>query len=334
MFVSRGDILSARDPAAAEAAYHEAVAIARGQGARTLELLAALALARLLQFGGRPVEACEALAPALEGFAPTAHPAIAEVQALLKELEATDAVVANRRNRDIHRKYAQTLAIVEGYGAHRTNAALERVEADAAAHADDVAQFAAAFGRYASALMSGRAPVALEIAEQSLRDAEAARQPGLCAIARCLISGAKCNLGSFADAHAHAERALALYDEKLADFYRSVTRWDFLASVYAHLSMASALLGDVQAAAVHMSAAERRADETGDSWSVANVMTFKLLLLCRLDRPQDTANVAEALNELATSKGIGAWDTVTKAARAWAMDALPTPPTASTSCGG
>ena len=83
----RGDLLTSRDPAAAEASYREAIEVAREQGGRTFELLAALPLARLLQTTNRPDEAHDVLARALEGFTPTPElPAIAEAQALLAEL--------------------------------------------------------------------------------------------------------------------------------------------------------------------------------------------------------------------------------------------------------
>ena len=65
----RGDGLTGSDPAAAELAYRAAIEVARVQGARTLTLLAAIPLARLLRGADRLVEAHAALAPALEGFA-------------------------------------------------------------------------------------------------------------------------------------------------------------------------------------------------------------------------------------------------------------------------
>ena len=67
----RGDILLKRDPSntrPAEDAYRTAIAVAQEQGARTFELFAALALAKLCQSTGRPVEAHAVLSDALEGF--------------------------------------------------------------------------------------------------------------------------------------------------------------------------------------------------------------------------------------------------------------------------
>jgi predicted ATPase len=85
----RGEMLLRRDPAnsaPAEEAFLAAVAVARGQGTRSFELRAALALAKLYQSTGRPVDAHAVLAPALDGFSPTPEMLeIAEAQALLRE---------------------------------------------------------------------------------------------------------------------------------------------------------------------------------------------------------------------------------------------------------
>jgi predicted ATPase len=87
---TRGTILLVREPAnpaAAEQALLAAIAIAKQQGTRSFEVRAALALAKLYQSTGRPVEAHGILAPALEGFTPTAEmPEIAEAQALMESL--------------------------------------------------------------------------------------------------------------------------------------------------------------------------------------------------------------------------------------------------------
>jgi class 3 adenylate cyclase/tetratricopeptide (TPR) repeat protein len=87
----RGNILLKRDPAnpaQAEEAFKTSLAIAKQQGARSFELLAALALAKLYQSTNRLVEAHAVLAPALEGFAPTPEmPVIAKAQALLDQVK-------------------------------------------------------------------------------------------------------------------------------------------------------------------------------------------------------------------------------------------------------
>ena len=86
----RGEILLHREPAnptPAEEAFQTSIAVAKQQGARSYGLLAALSLAKLYQWTGRPVEAHDVLALALEGFSPTPEmPEIAEAQALMERL--------------------------------------------------------------------------------------------------------------------------------------------------------------------------------------------------------------------------------------------------------
>jgi predicted ATPase len=90
----RGEILLKRDPAnpaPAEEAFQTAIAIAKGQGARSYVLLASLSLAKLYQATGRCAEGHAVLASALEGFSPTPEmPEIAEAQTLLERLAHGD----------------------------------------------------------------------------------------------------------------------------------------------------------------------------------------------------------------------------------------------------
>ncbi|HZZ24763.1 MAG TPA: AAA family ATPase, partial [Roseiarcus sp.] len=87
----RGNILLRRDPAnpaQAEEAFKTSLAIAKQQGARSFELLASLALAKLYQSTNRLLEAHAVLAPALEGFSPTPEmPMIAQAQTLLATMK-------------------------------------------------------------------------------------------------------------------------------------------------------------------------------------------------------------------------------------------------------
>ena len=85
----RGEMLLRRDrtnPAPAENAFQSAIAVAKQQGTRSFGLRAALALAKLYRSTGSPSDAYPALAPALEGFAPTPEMLeIAEADALLSQ---------------------------------------------------------------------------------------------------------------------------------------------------------------------------------------------------------------------------------------------------------
>jgi len=84
----RGDLLNATaDLSAAEQSYHQALAVARRQSAKTLELRAAISLARLWRDQGKRVEAHDLLAPIYgwftEGFD---TPVLKEAKALLEQL--------------------------------------------------------------------------------------------------------------------------------------------------------------------------------------------------------------------------------------------------------
>jgi predicted ATPase len=86
----RGEILLKRDPAntaPAEEAFLTAIAVAQQQKARSFELCAALALAKLYQSTGRVADAHAVLASALKAFSPTPEfPEITEAQTLLSAL--------------------------------------------------------------------------------------------------------------------------------------------------------------------------------------------------------------------------------------------------------
>ena len=88
----RGEILlklKPADPALAADAFLTAIGVAQAQKARSFELLAALALARLYRSTGRHADAQAAIGPALEGFAPTPEfPEIAAAFAFVGDIEA------------------------------------------------------------------------------------------------------------------------------------------------------------------------------------------------------------------------------------------------------
>jgi predicted ATPase len=72
------------NPTPAEEAFETALTIAKHQGARSYELVTSLALAKLYQSIGRPIDAHAVLRPALEGFSMTPEmPDIAEARTLL-----------------------------------------------------------------------------------------------------------------------------------------------------------------------------------------------------------------------------------------------------------
>ena len=132
----RGAILLKRepaDPAPAEQAFQRAIANAMQQGARSFRLRAALSLAKLYQSTGRPVEAHDALAPALEGFSPTPEmPEIAEAQALLVALAESEEVKAEAMQRQrrvqLQTNYGRALMWSRGFADEEARAAFSRAK--------------------------------------------------------------------------------------------------------------------------------------------------------------------------------------------------------------
>ena len=131
----RGEILikqNPADPAAAEAAFLAAIAVAQQQKARSFELRAALSLAKLYQSTGRPIDAHDVLGPALAGFSPTPEfPQIAEAKALFEALAADETVKAEAARRvqrlKLQTNYGQAVMWSKGYAAEETKTALARV---------------------------------------------------------------------------------------------------------------------------------------------------------------------------------------------------------------
>jgi tetratricopeptide (TPR) repeat protein len=176
----RGDILLQRDPvnpALAEEALLAAIAVANQQGTRSFELRAALALAKLYQSTARSAEAHAVLAPALEGFAPTAEmPEIAEAQALLAALAkiepVREALEKRQARAKMHLDYARAVQWARGWGSEEARAAVERAHEFAAPTPGHPDYWSLAYGRFAVALLRGEFRAALEIAETYLRQAQ------------------------------------------------------------------------------------------------------------------------------------------------------------------
>src|SRR5271166_3271876 len=178
---ARGEILLKCDPAnpaPAEEAFLTAIAVAKQQGTRSFELRAALALAKLYQSTGRPVEAHAVLAPALEGFSPTPEmPEIAEAETLLSALAETDEVksAAAQRQRltQLHVAYGNAAFAARGYGAPETTEAFTRARESASGNKDAPERLAADYGLWAGSYARGELSAMRAHAAAFLSDVEA-----------------------------------------------------------------------------------------------------------------------------------------------------------------
>ena len=216
---ARGEMLLKRDPAnpaPAEEAFETAIAVAKRQGTRSFELRAALALAKLYQSTDRPADAHAALAPALQGFAPTPEmPEIAEAQALLAAVEETDEVraEATRRQRltQLHVAHGNALIAARGFGAPETTEAFARARKSSVGQKSAPERLAADFGLWAGSYARGEWPAMRAQAAACLADAEPQPNSPEAGVAHRVQGITHWFAGEFVEARDHLERALALF---------------------------------------------------------------------------------------------------------------------------
>jgi predicted ATPase len=319
----RGEMLLKRDPAdstPANDAYRTAIAVARKQGARSFELRAALALAKLYQSTGRPVDAHAVLAPALEGFAPTPEmPEIAEAQALvaaLAKIESIREALEKRQTRaKMHLDYARAVQWGKGWGAEEARAAVERAHEFAAPTPDHPDYWSLAYGRFAVALLRGEFRAALEIAETYLRQAEVEGRPDHAVNARRLLGTVKLELGAFFESRRDFEKLLEDWGEDRDKGLRAVTGADVLCVGQAYMAQLLVILGEVDDAVRMSEGAIRRAESLGDFGSLAFALGLSLFVLALCGRNDATLRRAEAFEADASEKGARLWESI---AREWA----------------
>ena len=253
---ARGEMLLRRDsanPAQAEQAFLTAVAVANQQGTRSFELRAALSLAKLYQSTARPVEAHAALAPALEGFAPTAEmPEIAEAEALLGSLSQTDEMTAQaaqrRRLTRLHVAYGNAAIAARGYGAPETTDAFGRARASASSDKDAPGRLEADYGLWASSYVRGELPSMRTHAAAFLRDVEETPDLPEAGVAH-RAAGITCWFaGEYREAQDHFERALALFQPGRDDDLAFRFGHDAGVGAMFNLAVASWPLGEVDRA--------------------------------------------------------------------------------------
>jgi class 3 adenylate cyclase/tetratricopeptide (TPR) repeat protein len=334
----RGDILLKRDPvdpALAEDAYKAAIAVANEQGARTYGLQAALALAKLYQSTGRPAEGYAALAPALEGFAPAPEmPEIAEAQALLATLAETEevkaAIALRERRLHLQTAYGQAVMYAKGFIADETKAAFARATELAANAGDFSERFAAAHGLWTFALVRGELESARRMASAFLREAEDAGRLVEASVARRGLAIISFNLGEFAEARTHCERALAACDPERDRETRERFSEDTGLTAMSWLASTVWQLGEVDRARELMEMANRRAAELGHVPSMAHPLQAKFFLEFQRGDAAAALAAAEALEALSRQHGMANWRAIAQMRVLSARCRLHDPPASAT----
>jgi class 3 adenylate cyclase/tetratricopeptide (TPR) repeat protein len=322
----RGDILckfDPADPASQEDAYRRAIIIANEQGARSPQLLASLALAKLYQATGRPADAHAVLAPALEGFSLTPEmPEIAEAQTLLAALAdiepVREALEKRQARAKMHLDYARAVQWAKGWGSEEARAAVERAHEFAAPTPGHPDYWSLAYGRFAVALLRGEFHAALEIAETYLRQAQVEGRPDHAVNARRLLGTVKLELGAFPESRQEFEKLLEDWDEDRDRGLRAVTGADVLCVGWAYMAQLMVILGEVDDAVRMSEGAIRRAESLGDFGSLAFASGLSLFVLAMCGRTEATLRRAEAFEAKALEKGARLWESIAREWASWA----------------
>jgi class 3 adenylate cyclase/predicted ATPase len=308
----RGEILLKRDPAntaPTEEAFLAAITVAQARKARSFELQAALALAKLYQSTARPSDAHAVLAPALEGFSPTPEmPEIAEAHTLLAVLAETDVVknAAASRQRRLHLQtaYGQAVMYSRGLASDESKTAFVRARTLAAGVGNASERFDPYYGLFAGSAMRGELGLARETAESFLRDAKNAARMTEAAVARRCVGFARLVQGDFIGAEANLAEALRIYDperDRDAKFRFSV---DTGAGATSLLALAIWALGRVGGARSLGEEALARADETGHAPTRALVYYYISLYQVFRGDPEAVRRIAKIPVELGREHGM------------------------------
>jgi tetratricopeptide (TPR) repeat protein len=252
---ARGEMLLSLNPgnSAGMEALRTAIAVASEQNARSFQLRATLALAKLYQSTGHPAEAHYVLAPALEGFSPTAEmPEIAEAQALLAAVAESDEVKAESARRErlarLQAAYGNALIWARGYEAPETAEAFARARESAIGDAETPERLAADFGLWAGSYLRGDLPAMGKHVAAFLADVEAKPDSPEAGIAYRSAGITRLFAGEYVEAKSHLERALALFEPGRDDDLAFRFAHDAGIHALAYLAHVSWPLGEVDRA--------------------------------------------------------------------------------------
>ena len=323
----RGEILLRRDPAdpaPAEEAFRTAIAIAKEQGARSPLLLASLSLARLYQSTGRPADAHEVIAPALEGFSPTPEmPEIEEAQALLGKLAETDEVKSaeGQRQRRLHLQtaYSQAMMWAKGFASEETRAAFARVAEFAGPTESVPERFVAYDAQCLRSFTRGEYAEARGLAETFLREAEAERRATEAGAARRMLGLILLHQGELKAARSVLERALADYVPERDGETQFRFGADTEVSAASYLALAEWHLGEVTVSRQLIDRALQRAEELGHVAARAHALFLKANLECRRGDAAATRLTTDALLKLTEDLGIRTFADLGQVFANWAL---------------
>jgi predicted ATPase len=269
------------------------------------------------------VDAHAVLATALEGFSPTPEMLeIAEAQALLTALAATDEVKADAARRhqltQLHVAYGNALIAGRGYGAPETTEAFTRARKYAHSDKDAPERLAADYGLWAGSYARGELPSMRMHASVFLHDVEIVPDSPEAGVAHRAFGITCWFAGEYREARDHLERALALFqpgrDDDLA------FRFGHDPGVGAMINLATTLwaLGEVDRAISLIDRMQTRiADLTHVGTLALGRMNAALFELMRGERARVMPNAFE-LVRLAREQELPMWGATGVFLQGWA----------------
>jgi class 3 adenylate cyclase len=304
----RGDILLKLypdDPAPAEQAYLEAIAVAQNQGARSFELQVALKLSKLYHSIGRAAEIHNILAAALEGFEPTPEmPEIREAQALLAEYDEVNTGRSLREQRGkLYANYARAALQAKGLTSKDAEIAFQRARALVPTSEISKEALGELIARLLRHLMRAELVEAREVAVYSLRGLDSSGDTSSALPIRCYLAMANLFLGELHEACVDFEKVLAdaVSDDGAKPFQQLAG--DPVPRSKAFLAVTTWLLGDVGRASTLLEEATSEARSSNPVTYIAVLQTQCLLENLR-GHSAAALEAADTLITLAGEKGM------------------------------
>ena len=184
-------------------------------------------------------------------------PEIAEAQALLTALAATDEVKADaaqrRRLTHLHVSYGNALIAARGYGAPETTEAFAKARQSAAGDKDAPGRLSADYGLWVGSFTRGELPEMRAHAAAFLSDVEARPDSPEAGVAHRAAGATRWFAGEYVQARDHLERALALFRPGRDDDMAFRFGQDQGVSAMAYLALVLLPLGEIERATSFMS---------------------------------------------------------------------------------
>ena len=220
-------------------------------------------------------------------------PEIAEAQALLATLAETEEVKAAeaQRERRLHLQlsYSQAMMWSKGFGADEALAAYARARELAAEGGADEDRYSVYYGQWLGLLNRAELQQSHATAEAFLADAAAAGKRMEMAVAHRILALTRFWLGDFAEAPAHAERAMEFDDPARSDESRFRFGVDCRICALLYLALANWQIGEVDEAIRLSQETLTQATTSGHVPTVANTGGLK----AALDAARGDAEAAE-----------------------------------------